>query len=116
MMRLTLTWLRLLILVLSLPLASVAMDVIASDPSSMEVDGCCSDCPLERGKECPADCPSCHCHHAGVAAAIPEPMSEEILVTGHAHDVVQTRPVGTRTPRQPVLETLFRPPRTALAT
>ncbi len=118
MIRFAFTWLRVLVLALSLPLANVAMDFVAKETSSIEDDGCCSDCPLERsGKECPADCPSCHCHHAaGASAAVPEPMSEEVIASVRVHDVVQLRPVGTKTPLQPVLETLFRPPRRALAT
>jgi hypothetical protein len=111
--RFLVTWLRLLVLALSMHIGVLALAAVAdADEPCTDDSGCCSDCPIERsGQECPPGCPNCHCHHAGGAAAIPDVKGEELSLPTHEQGDEKRDPPEATAPRQPPLPSIFRPPR-----
>lgn len=107
-----LTWLRFLVVVLSLQVGGFVLAYTMNDPCADE-SGCCSDCPLEgTGNECPPGCPDCHCHHgAAGAASIPVMVGQELALPLRCLDTARACPHGANAPREPILSGLFRPPR-----
>jgi hypothetical protein len=101
---------RLLLVTACFQLSGIAGAVLSAATREDE-SGCCSDCPIEKsGHECPPSCPSCHCHHAGVAS-VPPPETEVVALAALGLHVVERAPLEAQAPRQPFLRGLYRPPR-----
>lgn len=110
--------LRLLAFALRVVVAVVALHMTGLSSVASEIgfrfadaaDDCCTDCPLEQsGKECPPDCPVCHCDHGTVAL----PSAFE----GNAESQVILERSAPATPYEasissaPLLPSVYRPPR-----
>jgi len=110
MIRIALTWLRLLVVAFLLPAGALAIESTTLDAAVMQ-DACCSNCPDERSGECPIDCPSCDCHDGSVDAAIPESNRELLLMPIGGREIATASTGRAQVPGQAAVESLFRPPR-----
>lgn len=103
--------LRLLLIAVCFQMSGVAEAVLAVDEVFADDSGCCTDCPLEKsGHECPPSCPSCHCHH-NVVAAVSKVSDECSPRSIRDLDLVVPVPREATAPREPLLPSVFRPPR-----
>jgi len=114
--RIVVTWLRVLVLALSVHISAVAL-VAMTDDACADESGCCSDCPLERsGQECPPGCPNCHCQHAGGAVMVSEVEGEDVAPPPPPDPgTAAARPREATAPREPFPSSIFRPPRMRLS-
>jgi hypothetical protein len=109
--RFLVTWLRLLVLALSIHISVVAFAAITDDPCADD-SGCCSDCPVEKsGQECPPGCPNCHCHHTGGAVAVSEVDGEELSPPARDQGTAVGHLREAKVPCGPSPSSIYRPPR-----
>lgn len=72
-----------------------------------------TDCPNEKpGHDCPPGCPGCHCAHGGIAVP-PSSLKPATPQTLGEARIVHLRPDEADAPSEPLLPSIFRPPRRA---
>lgn len=103
--------LRVVVGVIALQLTGLS--IVASEVAprfAYAADGCCSDCPLEQsGKECPPDCPVCHCDHGTIAlpSAFGSGAESQVIL----ERIATAAPYEASVSSAPLLPSVYRPPR-----
>jgi hypothetical protein len=93
-------------------LSHLATDLLVAVDEMADESGCPNEKP---GHDCPPGCPGCHCAHGGIAVPHSSPRTVALPILGEARNA-HVRPDEADAPSEPLLPSIFRPPRGASLT